>query len=272
MSTTATIRVPVGKIFGAESHREDDWLAIEDPLEIRTNAQSVAITMRTPGHDGELAAGFLLAEGLIQARDQILNITTTETGKSIVDLQLTTATPTKPAPQREFLMTSACGMCGKESLEDLQANRCPVLPAGLFTADASVILSLPGTLRQRQQVFDATGGLHAAALFTGQGELLAVREDVGRHNAVDKLVGQAFLKEELPWTDRILLVSGRASYELVQKALVAGAPILAAVGAPSSLAVETAARCNLTLIGFLRDGRFNIYTAPNRITTHSHSH
>jgi FdhD protein len=162
-------------------------------------------------------------------------------------------------------MTSACGVCGKDSLESLAANRCPVLPTGRLKIDAGVIHRLPHQLRQEQEVFERTGGLHAAALFDANGELQSLREDVGRHNAVDKLVGYALLRFRTPLRDSVMLVSGRASFELVQKASMAGVPVLAAVGAPSSLAVATAERCGMTLIGFLRDGGFNVYNGAGRI-------
>jgi FdhD protein len=174
----------------------------------------------------------------------------------------------RPVPvraERNFLMTSACGVCGKASLSDLQVNSCPVLPRDDMQIAPATIHGLPDRLRQAQSVFDSTGGLHAAARFSLQGELESVREDVGRHNAVDKLVGAALLDHHLPLTRSILLVSGRASFELVQKALMAGIPVMAAVGAPSSLAVATAERAGMTLIGFLRNNRFNVYTGNHRI-------
>lgn len=257
--TQATVRVPIGKVHGGVTQPQEDLLAVEEPLEIRLGSQSLSVTMRTPGDDFELAAGFLLAEGIVSSASQILHIANSEL--NIVVVELSAEVVIQPVqPQRSFMMTSACGLCGKASLQALEANRCPVLPPRRFNIDSHVIHRLPLELRQKQDVFESTGGLHAAALFNPDGELESLREDVGRHNAVDKLVGHALLSCRTPLRDSMMLVSGRASYELVQKALVAGIPVLAAVGAPSSLAVATAERCGMTLIGFLRDGRFNLYT------------
>jgi FdhD protein len=255
----ATVRVPIGKVEGWTARRQEDILAVEEPLEIRVGPRSLSITMRTPGDDFELAAGFLFAEGVISSASQILRIA--DYGPNIVVVELSPDAVLKPPPaQRGFVMTSACGVCGKESLESLEANQCPVLPPSSLRVFPNVIHRLPQQLRQRQDVFESTGGLHAAALFNSQGELESVREDVGRHNAVDKLVGNALLTRHIPLSTSVMLVSGRASFELVQKASMAGVPMLAAVGAPSSLAVATAERCGMTLIGFLRNGSFNLYT------------
>lgn len=242
----------------------DDILAVEEPLEIRVGPRSLSVTMRTPGHDFELAAGFLFAEDIISGAGDIRGMT--NSGPNVVVVELSTdAVIDHPKSQRGFVMTSACGVCGKESLESLAANRCPVLPPGGLKIDAEVIHRLPQQLRQRQDLFETTGGLHAAALFNAQGELDSLREDVGRHNAVDKLVGRALLRFRTPLHDSVMLVSGRASFELVQKAAMAGVPLLAAVGAPSSLAVATAERCGMTLVGFLRNGGFNVYNGSGRI-------
>jgi FdhD protein len=184
---------------------------------------------------------------------------------NIVVVELDEELPAPVQPQRNFLMTSACGVCGKASLRDLEANACPTLPRDDIQLSPDVIYRLPDGLRRAQSVFDSTGGLHAAALFSLHGELESLREDIGRHNAVDKLVGSALSDHRPPLGGSILLVSGRASFELVQKALMAGIPVMAAVGAPSSLAVATAQRSGMTLIGFLRDGRFNVYTGARRI-------
>ena len=220
--------------------------------------------MRTPGNDAELAAGFLLSEDIVSNAGQIRGIMSSS--PNIVDVELSPEALAKaPAPQRGFVMPSACGLCGKESLESLTANRCPVLAPSGFTIDTSVLHRLPQQLRASQDIFESTGGLHAAALFDQHGELHALREDVGRHNAVDKLLGHALLNSRTPLTDSALLVSGRASFELVQKAAMAGIPVLAAVGAPSSLAVSEAERCGMTLVGFLRNGSFNIYSGSARI-------
>jgi FdhD protein len=262
--TPATVRVPIGKVDGRVKRRQEDILAIEEPLEIRVGSTSLSVTMRTPGHDFELAAGFLLAEDIVSSASQIRGITSSR--PNIVDVELSPdAVIIAPPAQRGFMMTSACGLCGKVSLESLAANRCPVLPLSDLKVDAGVIHRLPHQLRQRQDIFESTGGLHAAALFNSRGELESLREDVGRHNAVDKLVGNALLSFRTPLCDSVMLVSGRASFELVQKASMAGVLLLAAVGAPSSLAVATAERCGMTLIGFLRNGSFNVYSGTGCI-------
>jgi FdhD protein len=240
---------------------------VEEALEIRLANRSLSITMRTPGNDFELAVGFLFSEGLIHDRADLRSLGRPADGSpNIVIVELVEAgVPTPVRAGRNFLMTSACGVCGKASLSDLEANTCPLLPQDHIQLAPETIHSLPDRLRQAQSVFDSTGGLHAAACFNLQGELESVREDVGRHNAVDKLVGAALLGDRIPLDRAILLVSGRASFELVQKALMAGIPVMAAVGAPSSLAVATAERAGMTLIGFLRNGRFNVYTGSRRI-------
>ena len=262
--TQSTVHVPIGKVVGRVTHRLEDSVAVEDPLEIRVGSRSLSVTMRTPGHDFELAAGFLFAEDIIGSASEIRGMTSPRANVVAVELA-PNAVIEQPKSQRGFVMTSACGVCGKESLESLAASRCPVLPPGGFKIDAAVIHRLPKRLRERQDVFESTGGLHAAALFDEHGELDSLREDVGRHNAVDKLVGHALLRFRTPLHDSAMLVSGRASFELVQKAAMAGLPVLAAVGAPSSLAVATAARCGMTLIGFLRNGGFNVYNGSRRI-------
>ena len=260
-----------------------DLLATEEPLEIRLGhgpahertQRSLAVTMRTPGHDLELALGFLFAEGIVQHPSQIQSIRhCTDLGRqavagNIVRVELRAdVTLTLTTLDRNFYMTSSCGVCGKASIEAIQVAGCPVLPRSDTPPLApDVIHGLPGTLRQAQRVFAHTGGLHAAGLFNRAGELLLLREDVGRHNALDKLVGAALshpdLAQQLP--NHLLLVSGRLSFELVQKTIMAGVPVLVAVGAPSSLAVQTATEFGLTLIGFARNGQFNIYSGPERI-------
>lgn len=268
-ATLATVSVAIGKVDGRFRRRQQDLLAVEAPLEIRVGAsggepQSLSVTMRTPGHDAELAAGFLFSEDIVGSASQIGAIV--NAGPNIVVVELSRDALVKaPVPQRGFVMTSACGLCGKESLESLTANRCPVLTQSGFSIDAATIHRLPQQLRRSQDIFESTGGLHAAALFSADGELESLREDVGRHNAVDKLVGGALLNSRVPLRDSVMLVSGRASFELVQKATMAGIPVLAAVGAPSSLAVSEAERCGLTLIGFLRNGSFNVYSGAVRI-------
>jgi FdhD protein len=263
----STICAPVGKVVGHATRRDEDVLAVEALVEIRLGPRSVAVTMRTPGHDAELAAGFLFAEGLISGAHQIRRIEPAAHGNpNIVVVELAPDAVARPmAVRRGFVMTSACGLCGKVSLAALAANRCPVLPRSSLRVDPAVLHRLPDRLRRAQAVFASTGGLHAAALFAADGELASLREDVGRHNAVDKLIGHALLGARLPLGDAGMLVSGRASFELVQKALMASIPVLAAVGAPSSLAVSTAERSGMTLIGFLRDGRFNVYSGSSRI-------
>jgi FdhD protein len=271
------LTVPVQKVDGESSAPVQDLLAVEEPLEIRLGQKPVSVTMRTPGHDFELAAGFLFTEGILHhAADvhaicwspdtngdrvanprQLGNSVTVELNPGVeVDLDRL---------ERHFYTSSSCGVCGKASIEAIQMQGCPVLPRNAPLVAATVIHRLPETLRREQPVFERTGGLHAAALFDPQGNLQLLREDVGRHNALDKLIGAQMIARRTPLSGSLLLVSGRASFELVQKALMAGIPILAAVGAPSSLAVETAQRFNLTLLGFVREGRFNIYSGASRI-------
>jgi FdhD protein len=263
--TVAT--VSIGKVDGQSARRSDDLVAVEEPLEIRVGGESLTITMRTPGNDFELAAGFLYSEAMVEHYGQIRSIGRPAGGSaSIVEVVLSEGGVARPpAPQRSFVMTSACGLCGKSSLEALENNRCPELPADQVRIDPAAVYALPALLRQRQATFETTGGIHAAALFSLSGDLLSLREDVGRHNAVDKLIGAALMEGRLPLSNTVMLVSGRASYELVQKALMGGIPVLAAVGAPSSLAVATAERGGMTLIGFLRDGRFNVYSGSRRV-------
>jgi len=246
--------------FGAARFGSDgttDHVVIEEPLEIRINSRNIAITMRTPGHDEELATGFLFTEGLIRGADQILSVTA---AGNQVNVQMQDC----PAVAPRLTMTSACGVCGKESIDHLYAAGCKPCPSDSFSIRAAVLQGLPETLRFAQATFEQTGGLHAAGLFNSECELKIIREDVGRHNAVDKVIG-GLLRSGLKPHLHLLLVSGRASFELVQKAAMAGIPMLAAVGAPSTLAVETAKRFNMTLAGFLRDDRFNIYTGAERI-------
>ena len=257
------LTVPVQKVEGGSSSPFQDLLAIEEPLEIRLAGKTISITMRTPGHDPELAAGFLFTEGILQGSHQIRAM---QSGKNSIAVELQPDVEVDfERLQRNFYTTSSCGVCGKASIEALRMQGCPVLPRSSATVESAVIHRLPSSLRHEQAVFERTGGLHAAALFEPNGELILLREDVGRHNAVDKLIGAQMLAGRTPLSDKLLLVSGRASFELTQKALMAGIPILAAVGAPSSLAVETAQRFNMTLLGFVREGRFNIYSGASRI-------
>lgn len=265
--TRNILTVPIQRIEGETSRPFQDLLAVEDPLEIRVNGQTVSITMRTPGNDVELAAGFLFTEGILEDRGQIETID----AASRVDILLKPdAEVDLSRLERHFYMTSSCGVCGKASIEALRAGNCPVIPHGTPVVDAAVIHGLPDALRKAQAVFERTGGLHAAALFDTAGTLLGLREDVGRHNALDKLIGAEFLAGRTPCSDRLLLVSSRASFELMQKTLMAGIPILAAVGAPSSLAVEVGQRFGITLLGFVRDRRFNIYSGASRIHEAAH--
>jgi FdhD protein len=234
--------------------------------------RTVAVTMRTPGADFELAAGFLYGEGVISSPEDISRISycvdadvDAEQRYNIVNVELRGGRDYDPRPlERHFYTTSACGVCGKASLEQLELRGCPVTPPGPEVAP-EVIYSLPEKLREAQGLFEATGGLHAAALFDAEGELVALREDVGRHNATDKLFGWSLLEGRLPLRDHIVMVSGRSSFEILQKCLAAGVPIVCAISAPSSLAVDVARRFNVTLVGFLRGNRFNVYSAPERV-------
>ncbi len=263
------------RVAGSEpGHTREDALAVEEPLEIQLGYErkgwrvhkSVSITMRTPGTDEELAAGFLFSEGIIADPAQIDTVRLES--DNVVRLELRADVPVDLSRlERHFYTTSSCGVCGKTSIAALRlSQRTPPTSVPGPIIDAAVVHRLPGAQRQAQAVFDQTGGLHAAALFDAAGRLLCQREDVGRHNAVDKLIGSQLLGGvPLPLAGRILFVSGRASFELVQKAVAAGIPIMAAVGAPSSLAVELARAYGLTLLGFVRDGRFNVYSGGARI-------
>jgi FdhD protein len=254
---------------GEKPRRRTDDLAAEEPLEIRVRGKSVAITMRTPGHDEELAAGFLLSEGLIRRRTDVTAISHCQQGEAAdhgntlnvflapdvtVDFEQLT---------RHVFASSSCGLCGKASIEAVHQHFSPV--TSRVKVAPKVILQLPLRLRAVQKTFAKTGGLHAAAIFDAQGKLIVSREDVGRHNAVDKVIGHGFLKGLLPLDKHVLLVSGRASFEIMQKALAAKVPIVCAVSAPSSLAVEFARESGQTLVGFLRDETMNIYAHPNRL-------
>ena len=253
-----------------------DSLATEEPMEIRLVSgearQTVAVTMRTPGADFELAAGFLYGEGIVSSPEDILKISycidpdvDAEQQYNIVNVELRGGLSYDPRSlERHFYTTSACGVCGKASLEQLELRGCPVIPSGPELAPEK-IYALPNKLREAQGLFEATGGLHAAALFDSNGNLLALREDVGRHNATDKLVGWALLGGKLPLSENIVMVSGRSSFEILQKCLTAGAPIVCAVSAPSSLAVDVAREFGMTLVGFLRGERFNTYAGFDRI-------
>ena len=256
------ITVPIRKVEPGSSAMEQDLVAVEEPLQIRIGDRDFAITMRTPGQDRELAAGFLFTEGMIRNASQIADIVSDDRGT----VTITPAHGVEVAfAERNFYVTSSCGVCGKASIDGLRAAGCQAPVRGVPRIQASVIGQLPDKLRGAQPVFEHTGGLHAAGLFDTAGNLLAVREDVGRHNAVDKLIGAALFEGKIPLDERILMLSGRISFELAQKALMAGIPIVAAVGAPSSLAIETALHFGLTLIGFVRGGRYNVYSGQERL-------
>ncbi|MFF8785734.1 formate dehydrogenase accessory sulfurtransferase FdhD [Streptomyces sp. NPDC015125] len=265
---------------GAVSTRPDTLVA-EEPLEIRLGGKPLAITMRTPGDDFALAAGFLVSEGVLASADELANIVycagATADGENtynVVDVRLADGVPVPEITlERNVYTTSSCGLCGKASLDAVRTTTrwpltsSPAAPVGIdpIRIDPATLAALPDRLRAAQRVFERTGGLHAAALFTTDGELLDIREDVGRHNAVDKIVGRALQQGRLPLSSSVLMVSGRASFELAQKAVMAGIPVLAAVSAPSSLAVDLAAETGLTLIGFLRGSSMNVYAGEHRI-------
>ena len=264
--------VAITRFGGGTSSDTLDCVALEEPLEIRLDAtdgttrgtRSLSITMRTPGHDRELAAGFLFTEGLVRQAHDLTSIT--QDSDHVVTIHLADhARVAWPTIERHFYATSSCGVCGKASLDALNVPGLTRVMRDGFTMDVRTLPHLSGALRAQQTVFDRTGGLHAAALFNEQGDLVALREDVGRHNAVDKLLGAQFLQGCTPLSQRLLFLSGRASFELVQKALAAGIPMIAAVGAPSSLAVELAQQFDLTLVGFVRDDRCNAYSGTWRL-------
>jgi FdhD protein len=271
---TSKTKSQVWVVENSTIHSRADYLATEEPLEIRLidPQQTIAVTMRTPGADFELAAGFLYSEGAIQKREDIEKISYCvdpnidgEQRYNIVNITLKEGSQLNlPSLERHFFTTSACGVCGKASIESLKIRGCPVISNRQAIAP-DLIYSLPDKLRSAQGIFTATGGLHAAALFDFQGQLLKLREDVGRHNALDKLIGSAFLANELPLNECIVMVSGRSSFEILQKCIVAGVPIVCAVSAPSSLAVSLAKEFGITLIGFLRGQRFNIYSGNERV-------
>jgi FdhD protein len=269
------ISLPSAERAGGTS-AQADFLAGEEPLGIRVGGTALTMTMRTPGEDIELAAGFLVSEAVVRSPADIAEVKICDGSScghgdhdeigNIADVTLAPGVAVAPGARRNFLTTSACGICGKASIADI----CVLPHAALATDTTSftpeLLASLPDRLRAAQRVFARTGGLHAAGLFTSAGELLVVREDVGRHNAVDKVVGWALLNDRLPLSGCVLLVSGRASFELVQKAVLAGIPLLAAVSAPSSLAVDLAEEAGLTLVGFLRGPSMNVYTAAHRLS------
>lgn len=243
----------------------DDRTAVEEPLEIRLNGRALSITMRTPGHDRELAAGFLHGEGLIHSLADLVAVGPVLAGAGRKnEVELATYRPVNmERVERNFYATSSCGVCGKSSLKAIATLADPV-PMG-FQLDPRVLPRLPDVLRRAQETFETTGSLHAAGLFDGMGKLTTLHEDVGRHNAVDKVVGERLWADALQLSDSVLLVSGRTSFEIVQKAVMARIPVVAAISGPSSLAVDLAARFGVTLVGFLRGERFNVYTHPQRV-------
>jgi FdhD protein len=253
--------------------RRPDTLAAEEPLEIRVDRTALAVTMRTPGHDLDLALGFLLTEGIIGTADDVHTArlcagTDAPNTYNVADVVLAAGVPAPVTdPSRNFYTTSSCGVCGKASIDAVRTRSRYPVDADDIRIEARVLTALPDTLRQAQRTFDTTGGLHAAGLFTVDGRLVVAREDIGRHNAVDKVIGWAAREHRLPLAGHVLMVSGRASFELVQKAWMAGVPILAAVSAPSSLAVDLAEEAGLTLAGFVRGTSMNVYTRADRITT-----
>lgn len=266
------------RVSDGEMREDDDILAAEEPLQVRLlwedksgrQQRDIAVTMRTPGDDFELAAGFLYGEAIIDSRDDVADVSYCLDAEPEQQFNIVTVT-LRPGLRfdvsrldRNFYTSSSCGVCGKASIEAVEVQGCRPIDSAA-TVDAAVLRRLPAALRHAQSVFEQTGGLHAAGLFDLEGNLLALKEDVGRHNAVDKLIGACFLEEALPLDQRILLLSGRASFELLQKAVRARLPVVAAVGAPSSLAVQLAQTFNVTLAGFVKAQGFNLYSAPDRV-------
>lgn len=267
MGSVTDRRIVVRVVDGQEVRRPDTLVA-EEPLELRVDGRPLAVTMRTPGDDVDLALGFLLTEGLIGAATDVATARhCTDSDFNLLEVTLAPGVPAPAVdPTRNFYTTSSCGVCGKASIDAVKTLSRYAVADDPVTVAASVLVSLPERLRTDQRVFDRTGGLHAAGLFTGDGQLVCLREDVGRHNAVDKVIGWALRAGRVPLTGHVLLVSGRASFELTQKASMAGIPVLAAVSAPSTLAVDLAGELGMTLVGFLRPGRMNLYAGADRIT------
>jgi len=270
-----TARRPVRRITAEGETSRPDSLAVEEPMELRVGGRPLAVTMRTPGNDIDLVHGFLLTEGVIGSREDISVVRycdgVDEQGRNtynVLDVALAAGVrPPAAGVERNFYTTSSCGVCGKASLDAVRLNSRHSPAGDRVEVSTATLIGLPDRLREAQQVFDSTGGLHAAGLFTADGELLVVREDVGRHNAVDKVIGWAVQSARVPLSGCVLMVSGRASFELVQKAVMAGIPVLAAVSAPSSLAVELAAEAGVTVIGFLRGASMNVYSADKRVVS-----
>jgi len=266
---SAAASVPVTRLIQDRGQETlPDWVAVEEPLEIRLEGRPLAVIMRTPGHDEDLTAGFLLSEGIIQSAADVFEISPcpshSEGKGNVMDALLSNVTIEWDKLTRHVFTSSSCGLCGKATIDSVFQKFTPVQADWQVTA--SVIRALPQKLRDAQATFDQTGGLHASALFDREGNLLVVREDVGRHNALDKVIGHALRQQWLPLSNHILMVSGRVSFEIIQKALSAGIPMIAAVSAPSSLAVEFAQASQQTLIGFLRGDRMNVYSHTHRVT------
>ena len=266
----------VRALDGDRVRERPDKLVTEEPMEIRLHGpgqapEALAVTMRTPGNDFELAVGFCLTEGLVRSADDLDSVAYCLAGEGEQEYNVVTVKLRHPVDrrghERVVVANASCGLCGKTTLDEIEQQCPPVAPGP--TVPRSVIATLPEQLRAAQSVFDATGGLHAAARFTADGELVALREDVGRHNALDKLIGHAVLERALPLHDDVLMVSGRVSFEIVQKAAMAGIPVVCAVSAPSSLAVDAASRLGQTLVGFVRGDRANVYTRPDRLDLES---
>lgn len=268
-----TVRRRVLRFRDGASSERPDTLAAEEPMEIRVGGRALTVTMRTPGNDFDLATGFLVSEGVVHARDDVAGVrycagATSDGGNTynVVDVALAPGVAAPDASlERNFYTTSSCGLCGKASLDAVRTTAAWSVADDPLRVSPRTLTALPDRLRAAQRVFDTTGGLHAAGLFDAQGELLCLREDVGRHNAVDKVVGHALRTGLLPLRETMLMVSGRASFELVQKAVMAGIPLLAAVSAPSSLAADLAEESGVTLVGFLRGTSMNVYTGPHRL-------
>ncbi|PSL01865.1 FdhD protein [Haloactinopolyspora alba] len=260
-----TTRRPVLRLRSGRAAQRPDTLAVEEPLVVRVAGETLTTTMRTPGHDFDLVAGWLVGEGAVADKADIAGMKECVDEDNTVDVAL--AEGVAPPRPRAFATTSACGVCGADRVSDVHAALRWPLSGDLTRVDLAAVSALPELMRAEQRVFDRTGGLHAAGLFDASGRLIVTREDVGRHNAVDKVVGAALRSGRLPLAGHVLQVSGRASFELVQKAAAAGVPMLSAVSAPSSLAVDLADECGLTLVGFVRAGGMNVYTHRQRVRT-----
>lgn len=268
----AIAAVAIQRIVNHIAEDTHDVLAVEEPLEIgleytlhgKVILKSLAVTMRTPGHDAELALGFLFTEGIIQSANQVRGITQSAANRIIVQLE-EDVIPSLQSADRNFYTTSSCGVCGKSSIDAIRVSSAHQRTTDRIKVDTALLYSLHQRLKEAQSIFERTGGLHASALFDQNAKLILLREDVGRHNALDKVIGASLQERTFPLSDTVLLLSGRASFELIQKASMCGIKIVAAIGAPSTLAVQLAEEFEMTLIGFLRENRFNIYTGSERI-------